>query len=67
MQSNLVGRFAEYEQPVLQYVDLEGRQEEIKLWLEQQCAKLQLVGRIRVAKDGINVTARFYPGSWTLL
>ena len=42
-----------------QYVDLEGRQDHFQKWFEDNCGRLGLVGRIRVAKDGINVTVSF--------
>eukprot|EP00887_Chlorella_sp_A99_P007560 scaffold28.g7560.t1 len=39
------------------YCDLRGaRQREAAAWLEALCARLGLVGRVRVAADGINVT-----------
>ena len=38
------------------YVDLTLCQEEVKEWFLCLCEKLQLKGRIRVAKDGINCT-----------
>jgi predicted sulfurtransferase len=38
------------------YVDLRDRRDEVKRWFEELCARLRLVGRVRVALDGINVT-----------
>ena len=43
------------------YVDLTTRQEEVKQWFIGLCERLELRGRIRVAKDGINTTV--CPGS----
>lgn len=45
---------------VLQYVDLRDQQAEIQDWFQELCAALSLVGRVRVAEDGINVTVRFF-------
>ena len=41
------------------YVDLTARQEEVKQWFLTLCGELELKGRIRVARDGINCTVRF--------
>lgn len=38
------------------YVDLASRQEDVRQWFLTLCEELQLKGRIRVARDGINCT-----------
>ena len=38
------------------YVDLASRQEDLRQWFLTLCKELQLKGRIRVARDGINCT-----------
>lgn len=38
------------------YVDIHQQQREIHAWLQRLCEELQLRGRVRVARDGINVT-----------
>lgn len=38
------------------YVDLIGEQEAVKDWYQETCGRLHLRGRIRVARDGVNVT-----------
>ena len=38
------------------YSPLAGRQEAERRWLEKQCTEAQLVGRVRVAQDGLNST-----------
>ena len=36
------------------YVDLSNAQEQIEAWYRVECQSLGLVGRVRVADDGIN-------------
>ena len=38
------------------YVDLTSHQEVLKAWYLNLCKELDLKGRVRVAKDGINCT-----------
>lgn len=38
------------------YVDLSRDQEDLRGWMQHLCNDLQLKGRARVAKDGVNVT-----------
>jgi predicted sulfurtransferase len=38
------------------YVDLEDQQVCVHKWMQETCDNLQLRGRVRVAKDGINAT-----------
>lgn len=40
------------------YVDLSEKQEAVSDWYSGLCSNLKLVGRVRVAKDGVNVTVR---------
>ena len=40
----------------VQYIDLLGQQEKVHSWYLSICSEQQLVGRIRVARDGVNVT-----------
>jgi hypothetical protein len=41
------------------YVDLSSCRDEVVAWIHDLCDRLNLKGRIRVAKDGVNVTVRF--------
>ena len=41
---------------VVQYVNLATMQEDVHAWFLELCSRLNLFGRVRVAKDGINVT-----------
>lgn len=43
---------------MLQYTDLKEQQEDLRRWYLTLCEKLSLVGRVRVAEDGVNVTVR---------
>ena len=47
---------------VMQYVDLIGRQEVVQAWYQKLCESASLVGRVRVARDGVNVTVS--PHRW---
>lgn len=38
------------------YVDLRLQQHEVHAWIQHLCTELHLRGRVRVARDGINVT-----------
>ena len=40
----------------LQYVDLTAHQDEAHTWFLELCSSLRLVGRVRIALDGVNVT-----------
>ena len=39
-----------------EYVDLTSHQQDVKAWYLNVCKGLDLKGRVRVAKDGINCT-----------
>ena len=45
---------------LMQYVDLSGHQEALQQWYLDLCSRLGLVGRVRVARDGVNVTVSRY-------